>query len=196
MMTLPVGSIIPYGGKIDDASKKALQSSGWLFCDGSLLPVAEPANQALYNVIGFNFGGSVDKSHFNLPDLRGRFVRGTDRRGKYDPQYDKRQASNPNGNINNTVGSLQDYATAQPIESFVLKQDGKHHHPAPHLPKDRGETAAAIPGSTHTVEAAGDDATKQTSTGGKHTHQFQGGDAETRPQNIYVNWLIRYQDSP
>lgn len=42
--------------------------TGWLPCDGRSLPVAQ--NQALYSLIGFNYGGSG--ANFNIPDLRGR----------------------------------------------------------------------------------------------------------------------------
>lgn len=41
---------------------------GWMLCDGSLLRIVE--YRALFEVIGFTYGGGVDK--FALPDLRGR----------------------------------------------------------------------------------------------------------------------------
>ena len=43
--------------------------SGWLFCDGSVLPIAE--NEALFTLIGTTYGGD-GASTFALPDLRGR----------------------------------------------------------------------------------------------------------------------------
>ena len=42
---------------------------GWVFCDGSLLSIAQ--NQALFEQIGDNFGGD-GVTTFALPDLRGR----------------------------------------------------------------------------------------------------------------------------
>jgi microcystin-dependent protein len=42
---------------------------GWLFCDGSLLPISE--YETLFNLIGTTYGGD-GQSTFALPDLRGR----------------------------------------------------------------------------------------------------------------------------
>ncbi len=42
---------------------------GWALCNGQLMPINQ--NQALYAVIGVNFGGD-GVSTFGLPDLRGR----------------------------------------------------------------------------------------------------------------------------
>jgi microcystin-dependent protein len=43
--------------------------SGWLFCQGQLLPISE--NQTLFQLIGTTYGGD-GQSTFGLPDLRGR----------------------------------------------------------------------------------------------------------------------------
>jgi microcystin-dependent protein len=43
--------------------------AGWMFCDGSLLPISE--QETLFNLIGTTFGGD-GQSTFALPDLRGR----------------------------------------------------------------------------------------------------------------------------
>lgn len=57
--SLPIGSIVPYGGSTAPA--------GWLLCQGqSLLRTDYPD---LFNVIGTAFG-SVDSTHFSLPDAR------------------------------------------------------------------------------------------------------------------------------
>jgi microcystin-dependent protein len=47
--------------------------AGWLECDGRSLPAAD--HPRLHEVIGNRFG-STAAGQFNLPDLRGRFVRG------------------------------------------------------------------------------------------------------------------------
>lgn len=46
----------------------------WLPCDGRQLPIN--AYQALYAVIGMTYGGNIQQSVFNLPDLRGQAVVG------------------------------------------------------------------------------------------------------------------------
>lgn len=42
---------------------------GWMFCDGSVLPIAQ--NETLFNLIGTTYGGDGQNT-FALPDLRGR----------------------------------------------------------------------------------------------------------------------------
>ena len=61
----PIGTILAYGGTTAPA--------GWMICDGtSLLRASYPE---LFAVIGTAFG-SADSTHFNIPDLRGEFLRG------------------------------------------------------------------------------------------------------------------------
>lgn len=43
--------------------------AGWMFCDGSLVPISE--NETLFQLIGTTYGGDGE-STFALPDLRGR----------------------------------------------------------------------------------------------------------------------------
>lgn len=61
----PVGAITMYGG--------ATAPSGWLLCNGSLLPIS--GYQALFAVIGHKFNGGVDPGSglFRTPDLMDRF---------------------------------------------------------------------------------------------------------------------------
>jgi len=62
---LPTGSILPFAG--------SSSPSGFLFCDGSsYLRATYPT---LFSVIGTTWG-SLDGTHFNVPDLRGQFLRG------------------------------------------------------------------------------------------------------------------------
>ena len=56
-----VGEIRMFGGNFAPA--------GWMFCDGSPLPISE--NETLFQLIGTTYGGDGE-STFNLPDLRGR----------------------------------------------------------------------------------------------------------------------------
>jgi microcystin-dependent protein len=61
-------------------------NNGWLYCDGRALQKA--SNQPYHNlwdVIGDSFGSGYDPDDqskkigdFNIPDLRGRFIRGLD----------------------------------------------------------------------------------------------------------------------
>jgi microcystin-dependent protein len=65
--TIPAGSISLYGGSVAPA--------GWLFCDGSVIPVSAYNN--LFTAISWNFDPTLtNTSNFRLPDLRGRFALG------------------------------------------------------------------------------------------------------------------------
>jgi microcystin-dependent protein len=50
--------------------------SGWLECDGS--EVSRTTYSTLYSAIGTTFGSGNGSTTFNVPDLRGEFVRGWD----------------------------------------------------------------------------------------------------------------------
>lgn len=62
---LPTGSIVPYGSPSPPP--------GFLLCDGSSYPTS--AYQALFDTIGFAFGGAAP--NFQVPDLRGRLPLGS-----------------------------------------------------------------------------------------------------------------------
>lgn len=49
---------------------------GWLLCDGR--EVLRDVFADLFNMLGTSFGDGDGKSTFNLPDLRGEFIRGLD----------------------------------------------------------------------------------------------------------------------
>ncbi|MBN2737169.1 MAG: tail fiber protein [Spirochaetales bacterium] len=66
---VPVGSITAYGGSIDSIPE------GWLLCDGKDYPASQ--YPALANAIKSHFG-SGGAGSFNVPDLRGVFLRGVD----------------------------------------------------------------------------------------------------------------------
>jgi microcystin-dependent protein len=64
--------VMPTGSVIQTA--RATAPTGWALCDGSPLLVAN--YQALFNAIGYSYGGSG--STFNLPNLKGRVPVGRD----------------------------------------------------------------------------------------------------------------------
>lgn len=71
----PVGGIMMWGTET--------APTGWLHCNGASL--ARTGTYAgLFAVIGTMYG-AADANHFNLPDLRGRFVRGWDNSHADDP---------------------------------------------------------------------------------------------------------------
>lgn len=65
---VPTGSVV--------ATASSTPSTGWLLCDGSA--VSRDDYPALFATIGTNFGAGDGSTTFNLPDLRGEFIRGAD----------------------------------------------------------------------------------------------------------------------
>lgn len=71
---MPAGVVLPFAG--------ATAPSGFLLCDGSsFLRATYPA---LFAVVGTTYG-AADANHFNVPDLRGEFIRGLDNGRNVDP---------------------------------------------------------------------------------------------------------------
>lgn len=66
---VPTGAVMPF------AASSSLPS-GWLACDGSA--VSRTTYADLYAVCGTTFGAGDGSTTFNLPDLRGEFIRGYD----------------------------------------------------------------------------------------------------------------------
>ncbi|WP_033068773.1 phage tail protein [Thalassospira australica] len=72
------GGGIVTGSEIGAVSAFAMPTppTGWLVCDGSAISRTEYAD--LFATIGTVWGAGDETSTFNLPDLRGEFVRGFD----------------------------------------------------------------------------------------------------------------------
>jgi microcystin-dependent protein len=159
---MPVGTITPYGGDVRNNSlRQRLNDQGWLVCNGDMCNVTDYSE--LYAVIGHSFGGN--NNQFNVPDLRGRFVRGVNDGSGRDPDATSRGASNPGGNTGDKVGSVQ---------SDELKS---HNHVIMKWRRSfKGEDATDKPY---------DDEGQVTG----YTN-YTGGN-ETRPKNIYLNWIIK-----
>ena len=95
--SLPVGTIISYAGNSIP--------TGWLVCDGS--EKSRSTYSTLFNSLGVSWGQGDGATTFNLPDLRGRFLRGVDDSAGNDPDSSSRTALKPGGNSGNNVGSYQ-----------------------------------------------------------------------------------------
>ncbi|MCW3099765.1 MAG: Tail Collar domain protein [Chthonomonadaceae bacterium] len=170
---LPIGAVIPFAG----SSTSDLLYDGWLVCNGQSLDPKDPEYTPLFDVIGTAFGGSGNTS-FNLPDLQGLFVRGADEGSGHDLDAATRFALTAGGATGDKVGSVQDYETKSPANKFTAD--------IPHLPDDnhKGNYGSLI----------GDRYADW--NGGSIAVTVGGGDAESRPVNIYVNYLIKFADYP
>ena len=100
---VPYGMVMPFAGPI------GYVPANWIPCDGRSLSTTEYPH--LFAVIGHSWGGSGNA--FNVPDLRGRALRGVDGQAGRDLSARKRTASNPGGNTGNRVGTVQDDAVGR-----------------------------------------------------------------------------------
>ena len=174
-----VGHYLPYGGTVLPAN--------FLWCDGqSYLRTAFPA---LFAAIGTAFG-AADATHFNVPDWRSRFMRGSDNMGTgaagRDP--DARGVMNTGGNATG-VGSAQSHAFQG------------HYHPLtdPSFPttnrSSRGFAAGPAPGDGSDSPGASGSGGRVISLAGTPQTGQQGTinlSTETRPINGNSNFIIAY----
>ncbi len=178
--SLPLGGILEFGG--------AVIPDGFLLCDGS--EISRITFAGLFAKISTFHGEGNGSTTFNLPDMRGKFVRGVDNGETNDPDAGSRSAVN-NGNSGDNVGSVQDNAFQSHRHRIGLNNNA-----------DGIRTALiASGGGTGTVYDA-------TAHGGINTgpvfgstiSDFNSGaggakiSTETRPKNIYVNFIIKAFD--
>lgn len=148
---MPIGAILSYGG--------ATAPQGWLLCDGRSYKRTDYPD--LYKIISNNFG-TASRTAFNVPDLRGRFLRGVDNGTGRDPDAKSRDSSAKGSNIGDRVGSVQQ------------DQFRSHNHSYTKFPDGHGDIASGRHWKAQD--------TRTGSTGG----------SETRPKNVYVNFIIKF----
>ena len=163
--------VFPIGGVMAFPGNAKPDPGQWLLCNGSRLPIS-PQFAELYAAIGCSNGGDSEQM-FNIPNYQGLFLRGTDHGQKRDPDAKARLPASAGGNVGDQVGSVQGYATARPINGDIRAS-------VTHLPVGHMDCCAAF--STSQVAA----------WGGSQTVQLTGGDAESRPINIYMFFYIKY----
>ena len=199
---LPSGIILPYGG--------ATPPTGWLFCNGQA--VSRTTYAALFTAVGVAHGSGDGSLTFNLPDLRGRFLRGTDTMSQNavttaagrDPNSGARTAANSGGSTGDNVGSVQTNATAKNgISAAASSVSGSattggvaHTHTYTY---SRADGFLYGGGGYGNVRNAEQSATTSSASATDHTHGLSAtaaaqtitGDAETRPLNANVNYIIK-----
>jgi len=130
--TMPAGMIAPFG--------MSSAPTGWLVCNGSA--VSRSTYSDLFGVLSTTWGAGDGSSTFNLPDLRGAFLRGTGTAG-VDSDY-----------VGPNVGAYQDDANAEHNHTGSAANAGGHSH--------SGNT-----GSDGVHNHSG-----STNTTGSHTHSY------------------------
>ncbi|MHC4780859.1 MAG: phage tail protein [Planctomycetota bacterium] len=165
-----IGSVTTYAG--------ASIPTGYLSCDGSAISRTTYAD--LFTALGVAHGEGDGSTTFNLPDLRGRFIRMVDGGAGNDPDSGSRTAAATGGNTGDAVGSLQ----ADEIDSHA------------HTTQMQNAVANSnTPAQSNSIAVA-------TDLGQKIFHQSNPnasisiinnfGGNETRPKNINMNYIIKY----
>jgi hypothetical protein len=202
----PVGTIVPFAGewppKKDDTQSWTEQELGWMLCDGRSFPQTD--FKLLAAAISTAWGGNA--SNFNLPDLRGQFLRGVDdspnttasggRVGtaRNDPESDGRTRAGAGGNSGDKVGSMQPDATKMPTERFKTAGGGKHTHRLElHIGWGAGNKGAGYGRADGNSPLNLWPGTVFDDQQSEHDHRIVGGDQETRPKNVYVYYVIKFK---
>lgn len=173
---VPVGSIIAFAGQVGTftnplpesvSTTQPIEAFGWMVCDGSSLIVSEYPE--LYSALGNLYGtsGSGANTTFNLPDLRGQFLRGI---GTDDASNESRTASQ--GGTKSGVGSTQ----LDALQTHEHKYTEPSGSPAP---GQNGSGTATVNANAITTEVT-------------NIPKIKVSQYETRPTNVFVNYLIKY----
>ncbi len=186
----PVGSILAFAGPIDPQHQ---MPRDWMPCDGR--PLQRSDYPELFAAINTIYGDGRDDKNaklprydFNLPDLRGYFLRGADDQSGRDPDAATRTPPRAGAISGVSVGSIQE-------DTF------KHHR---HEVIDQGHTHAIDGGFL--ADGPGGYGYGGHVNGGSDIHDRhpnpvhsattgiqlgETGSAETRPRNTAVRWIIR-----
>jgi hypothetical protein len=162
---IPPGTIIAFGGEA--------VPPGWLLCDGRALKRADYGR--LWDAVGTRWGNGttgvnaepVAGHDFNLPDLRGTFLRGVSGGSNRDPDANTRFVNRVGGQTGNKVGTIQGDDT-RAISDIWLWSGSEFN---------RG----FFPGPSYDGRG---------STQNRPSSWPQG--AETRPKNASVHFIIKH----
>lgn len=177
---VPSGTIVPFhGGTVP---------SGWLLCDGSL--VSRTMYAALFQAIGVSNGSGDGTTTFALPDMRGRFMRGSDNMGTgaagRDPDAASRTAGNSGGNTGGAHGSVQSdglqnitayYSSASDV-AITRSGDGL-------------SGAFALAGTGRTYARGYQSAAQTSGDVSFDASRVARTSTETRPQNLASKYIIK-----
>lgn len=159
---------------------------GWLICDGEPRSRLNfPKLNGLFENYNYPYGSGDGTTTFGIPDYRGYFLRGVDdpdgRRVAQKKQHIDPDIADREGGISNMarVGSIQMCATKNPNNPIYWILDEKKLYPIPiDMCHGNANHTYVLHGISKDNESYKDDILK-------------GGDNETRPINIYVNWIIK-----
>ena len=123
----PVGTIIAVGQLWNGA-----WPAGYYLCNGDAYNRTDVNAAELFAVIGTTWG-APNATQFQVPDLRGVFLRGVDAGRGYDPDRNSRTSYTPGSASGDAAGSFQPSALASHTHTFVgsaytSSSNGSHNH--------------------------------------------------------------------
>jgi microcystin-dependent protein len=184
---VPAGTIVAFAGDTSSIPK------GWLLCNGRALKSTDYV--ILANVIKTYWGNGTDDSDpnttFNLPDLRGQFLRGTDLGAGVDLDVANRTLKNAGQTSNSKVGSFESDTIEVHKHTGTTSSNGSHSHTIPpFVSVGLQKVYTGIDANWIQMNASA-----VTGGDGSHNHSvdvYNSGGLETRPKNAYVNYIIKY----
>ena len=171
---LPEGMIIQYTG--------LTAPYGWLLCDGGVLNAqTNPEYQALFNVIGIQFGGD-DNTNFRVPDYRGAFLRGAATNGVVGyTTYAGQTINTPESHATQTHTHTINHNHTPNRHSFRVRADGLSGVGWDII----SSFPTGLPQTTTGLSVPSFSGSSGNNTGNTNAN-------ETRPFNYSVNYLIKY----
>jgi microcystin-dependent protein len=203
---VPAGAVQPF----------AMNSapSGWLAADGAAVSRTDYA--ALFSAISTTYGAGDGSTTFNLPDLRGYFVRGsgTNSDGSASGTFGAKQGGSI---INHTHSGTTSTESADHTHTFNVTSGGEsvqHGHSMPavvtsantgsgagivtggngYFLSGGGAISTSLNGNSHAHNVSGTTSGRSAA----HTHTLTtgnpsvGGASETRPANIAMLYCIKF----
>jgi microcystin-dependent protein len=164
---VPAGTVIAFAGTV--------APTGWLLCNGSA--INRSTYSALFTAIGSAHGSGDGLTTFNLPDYRGRFLRGVDSTAGNDPDKLTRTAMATGGNTGNAVGSLQSDEN-KPHAHFVHASDNPNNVPT--------NSTNTLAGGIFSIGSF-----RYSTSPATHSPSSNSTGAESRPKNASVNYIIK-----
>ena len=159
----PAGAIMAFAG--------TTAPSGWLKCEGQA--ISRTTYATLFAVIGTTWGAGDTTTTFNVPDLRGMFVRGT--------------GTNATGGSSGTVGpSVGTYAADTYLNHSHAVTDPGHKHTSPY-----GISALSGGGASISTVGGASNIDTSTVTTGLTVNTSTTGGTETKPKNYGVLYIIK-----
>ncbi len=163
----PVGTVVMFAGSSAPA--------GWLACDGSSL-LRAGTYAALFSAIGTTFG-SVDGTHFTIPDFRGIFPRGVGTQTISSISYTGTLGVTQGDQMQGHAHSIKGYGTDSGVAIIPTTNSGANNN------------GALVTGNGATIGGNQYEVTVPVTDGTHGTPRYA---SETRPANLGINFIIKY----